>query len=282
MSITPNFSMMPNLTKIMCENIKQLKPTLLRYPGGTVTHSWNWKEGQIKSRASKSVHLINDIKVLTEYINADFVFVLDILNSTLEDQIEMLSSIEKLGVNINYIEFGNELYAQDELYKQIFPTGKDYAVKVNQWIPELRNKFPKAKMAALLLGRKVKESNSRMYYWNRQVVDNTIALVDAFSYHIYIGENNTLAQEKTEFIEITKDAKTNNKPLWITEYGSNQDKSNQQYYTELAALANFVESYPNVTIALNHQIVGGTKNKLTDDGSGFIEEGQLFLKRVNK
>lgn len=277
-----NFSMMPNLTPEMVNNISLLKPEMLRYPGGTVTHSWNWKEGVIETRNSNSKHLIADIKELAVKTNAEFVFVLDILNKTLSDQIEMLTEIEKLDVKIKYIELGNELYAKDDAYEKIFPTGKEYALKVNLWIPELRKKFPNAKIAALLLGRKVNESNTKMFTWNQLVVDNTFKNVDAYTYHFYINEFATFAEEKSEFIEVTKNAKTGNKELWITEYGNNQDKTKASYYTELAALADFMESYPNVTIALNHQLIGGTKNKLTEDGNGFVEEGNLFLKRVNK
>jgi hypothetical protein len=277
-----NFSMMPNLTSTMCGNIKRLQPQMLRYPGGTVTHSWNWKEGVITTRNSKAVHPISDIKTLADSTKAQFVFVLDIANSTLEDQVEMLTAIQATGVAINYIELGNELYAQDDKYKKVFPSGKDYAAKVNIWVPVLRQKFPSAKIAALLLGRRVKESNARMFQWNRQVVDNTKANVDAFTYHIYIGEKNTFQQEKSEFLEVTANAATGTKELWITEYGSNQDKTNASYYTELGQLANFVEQFPNVTIALNHQIVGGTKSKVTDDGSTFLQEGTMFLQRVTK
>jgi alpha-L-arabinofuranosidase len=208
--------------------------------------------------------------------------VLDILNRTLADQIEMLTAIEKLGVAIKYIELGNELYAQDDSYKKVFPTGKDYALKVNEWVPELRKKFPKAKIAALLLGRQVKESNARMYNWNVQVIENTIASIDAYTYHIYINEKETLEEEKAEFIAVEQKAKTQDKELWITEYGSNQDKSNPKYYAELTKLADFVENYAKVTIALNHQIVGGTKSKLSANGAEFLEEGKLFVGRVNK
>ncbi len=277
-----NFSMMPDLTPKMIENIALLKPEILRYPGGTVTHSWNWKEGVIESRKSKSKHLIGEIKKLSTKTNAQFVFVLDILNKTIDDQIEMLTSIQKTGVEIKYIELGNELYAKEKAYEKVFPTGKEYALKVNQWIPALRDKFPDAKIAALLLGRSVKKSNAKMFYWNKYVVESSIKNVDAFTYHFYINENASFEKEKAEFIAVTKMANTGEKELWITEYGNKQEKTDERYFTELNALADFIENYPNVTIALNHQIIGGTKNKLSEDGSKLTEEGNLFLKRVKK
>lgn len=277
-----NFSMMPNMTDDLYKNIQKLKPQILRYPGGTVTHSWDWQNGVILSRKSNSVHKIEEIKTLTDYTQAKFVFVLDILNRSLSDQVLMLKEIELLGVSIEYIELGNELYAQEEKYKEVFPTGKHYADKVNEWIPVLKQNFPKAKIAALLLGRIVKESNQRMFQWNRLVVDNTINQIDAFTYHIYINENSTFKKEKSDFLSVMNKAQTKQKEIWITEYGNNQDKSKQSYFVELDSLANFVETCPNVTIALNHQIIGGTKNKLTEDGKGFDDEGLLFLERLNK
>lgn len=277
-----NFSMMPYLSPTMCDNIRQLRPRLLRYPGGTVTHSWDWRRGVITSRKSRVSHPIDEVKKLADYTGAKFVFVLDVLNKSVEDQIQMLASIEQLGVEVAFIEMGNELYAQNEEYVAAFPSGKDYALRVNSWIPELRKRFPKAKIAALLLGRKVRKGNERMYSWNRQVVDATFNGVDAYIYHIYINPNSTFEQEKSEFVEVTQNAKTGSKELWITEYGSNQDRANPTYYVELEALSNFVESFPNVTIALNHQLVGGTKNKLTEDGSRLVEEGQLFLRRAQR
>lgn len=277
-----NFSMMPYLSPTMCDNIRQLRPRLLRYPGGTVTHSWDWRRGIITSRKSRVYHPIDEVKKLADYTGAKFVFVLDVLNKSVEDQIQMLASIEQLGVEIAFIEMGNELYSQNEEYVAAFPSGKDYALRVNSWIPELRKRFPKAKIAALLLGRKVRKGNERMYSWNRQVVDATFNGVDAYTYHIYINPNSTFEQEKSEFVEVTQNAKTGRKELWITEYGSNQDRANPTYYVELEALSNFVESFPNVTIALNHQLVGGTKNKLTEDGSRLVEEGQLFLRRAQR
>lgn len=277
-----NFSMLPQMNEELYLNIQKLKPQILRYPGGTVSHNWDWKNGVIETRKPKAVHKIEELKKLVEYTNAKFVIVLDILNKSLTDQIQMLQEIEKLQIPIEYIELGNELYAQDDHYKNIFPTGKEYADRVNQWIPSLRKHFPNAKIGALLLGRKVRESNDRMYHWNRQVVDNTINTVDAYTYHIYINENATFLEEKEDFITVSNNAKTKQKELWITEYGNKQDKSIPSYYTELNDLADFVENYPNVTIALNHQIIDGTKNKLTDDGKNFVEEGLLYLKRVAK
>jgi alpha-L-arabinofuranosidase len=269
------------MTDVLYANITKLKPEILRYPGGTVTHSWDWRRGVIEKRPSKKAHPISEIRKLVDTTGAGFVFVLDIANKSLADQIEMLTAIEKLGVEIRYIELGNELYSQEANYRKVFPTGADYAKRVNTWVPELRKKFPKAKIGALLSGRKVKPSNTRIYNWNRQVVDGTIGSVDAYTYHIYIGETTTFAKEKAEFIEVTEKAKTQDKDLWITEYGNKQDKSKPSYYRELSALADFVESFPNVTIALNHQIVWGTKAKLTEDGKSFVEEGKLFLRRAS-
>jgi len=246
-----NFSMLPNITDEMITNIKLLKPEMLRYPWWTNTHSWDWKNGIITTRKTKNIHKITEIKELTDKLWVKFVFVLDILNRSLEDQIEMLKEIQKLWVEISYIELWNELYAQESNYKNIFPTWTEYWLKVNKWIPELRKNFPNVKISALLSPRKTKETNERMYNWNKLVVEKTFNNVDVYTYHFYINENATFEEEKIDFIEITKNANTREKELWITEYWNKQDKNNESYYDELSKLADFIETYPNVTIALN-------------------------------
>jgi hypothetical protein len=156
-----NWSFLPALNSTMLTNLKKLKPEIVRYPGGTITHSWDWMQG-IKIGSSSTPHPIQEIKTMTDATNAKFVFVLDILNHTLDDQILMLTSIKSLGVSINYIELGNELYSQDTEYITAFPTGSEYASKVNQWVTKIKEKFPAAKVSALLQCRNSNSSNTRL------------------------------------------------------------------------------------------------------------------------
>jgi alpha-L-arabinofuranosidase len=277
-----NWSFLPSFTnQRMLNNIKALTPKIIRYPGGTVTHSWDWRKGVPTTRKTDP-HPLSDLKILQDKTNAKIVFVLDIVNSTLADQLTMLKTAKNLGINVEYIEMGNELYAQEDNYEQVFPTGTAYADMVKIWVPQLRSNFPNAKIAALLFARPVNVNfNSRGFYWNEKVVAGLSNVIDAFTYHIYIGETIDFKTTASNFRSVVAKANTRNKPLWITEYGNMHPKTDTDYLGELVKLANFVESFPNVTIALSHLIVGSDKNKLSPDGNTLTPEGDIFKARFN-
>ena len=51
----------------MINNIKLLKPKILRYPGGSITHDWNWQAGLPTIPLSNDVyHPITDLKLMQQ------------------------------------------------------------------------------------------------------------------------------------------------------------------------------------------------------------------------
>lgn len=281
--LNQNWSYFPSFdNKAMLSQICSMKPDMIRYPGGTVAHSWDWRKGVITSRKPKQSHPISDLKRLVDATGVKVVFVLDIANQTIDDQLKMLKSSREQGIPVDYIELGNELYAQDKVYEAKFPTGVDYAKKANEWIPKIKEEFPNAKVAILLLARSVRPSNSRMYEWNSLVTTTITPAIDAYTYHVYISDKGDFQSTKANFERIVKLANTGSKELWITEYGNQHPKSDANYLGDLEKLADFIEAYPKVTIALSHQIVGNDKNKLTADGNQLTPEGQLYVKRADQ
>lgn len=277
-----NWSFMPAFSEVMLKNIAQLKPQMVRYPGGTITHSWDWERGVKIGNNNADVHPLTDIKRVVDATGCRMIIVLDILNRTYDDQLRMLKSIQNLGIPITHIELGNELYAQDEPYVATFPTGKEYGAKAAEWATKLKKDFPNVKVSALLQCRSSEASNQRLAQWNGLVVSTTYTAVDAYTYHIYIPVGGWCKSRSAEFAAVAKQANTKEKELWITEYGNQNDKTSTGYLKSLDSLATFVETYPRVAIALNHLIVGNDKNKLVPDGSTFTPEGQLFLDRALK
>ncbi|MBS1755033.1 MAG: glycosyl hydrolase 53 family protein [Bacteroidetes bacterium] len=276
-----NWAFLPPLNNtVFINNIIQLKPRLIRYPGGTVTHSWNWRNGTYNPpRANDFVHPIGDIKTLVDVTNVKIVFDLDVVNSSLTDQITMLDSVQKLGVPVEYIELGNELYANNHGYEVQFPDGNAYADTVNNWVPVLRAKYPTAKIAALHIGKLT--NNTRQLNWNQQVT-SSINDIDAFTYHIYIDSAENFEQRKSRFLSAYYNP--GNKPIWITEYGNLNPYTQPDYLQELTKLADYVESFPLVRIALNHALVSTTtdRSKLEKAtlGNTFTAEGLMFTSRV--
>ncbi len=274
-----NWSFMPMFDNEVLSKIALLKPEMIRYPGGTVAHSWDWQIGQSDGQTNNIYHPPASVQVLYQKTNADIVFVLDILKKSLADQINMLQTFQNLGVPIKYIELGNEMYANDTAYSNVFATGANYAARVNQWYPVLKSNFPNAKIAALLFGREVSPNNARQYNWNADVV-STSTTIDAYTYHIYIGENTNFETVKANFTSVAANANTGNKELWITEYGNMHLDTEPDYFDELKKLKSFLENFPNVSIILNHLIFGNRFSKYLRTDLPITPEGAMFVEKV--
>lgn len=257
----------PELSEELYSKVSQLNPDLLRYPGGTLAHKWNWRTGYPEPSNSEDVqHLIGDVKLLADNTGSEIIFVVDIVNSTVEDQIEMINAAN---VPVKYIEIGNELYADD--YETGFPSGSAYASVVNEWVPQLEAEFPNAEFGAVMLGRNA--GNDRKNNWNIEVHNNISVDVDAYIYHIYTNETESVADRIVRFEEAF--LTDTGKDLWITEYGVRSG-----LLEDTTELADYVESIAD--IALNHVLISRSGNftKLTESLE-FTDEGLLFFERNN-
>ena len=260
-----------------------LHTKMFRYPGGTAAHDWNWQTGLPYSNPQNAVkHPVQDVKKLADATGAKVTFVLDIINRTLEDQINMLQAA---AMPIEFIEMGNELYSQD--YDTIFPTGAAYADKVNAWVPQLRETFPDAKIGVVMLGRYVGPGNPRNNTWNTDVHNNLKEKVDAYIYHIYLsdsandGEGETVEERLARFKPVFIQDMT--KETWITEYGDKQ----QDYFKTLDLAERLYREY-HATLLLNHCFIAKSGDftkiepvKNNDNTYTFTREGLEFLAYFN-
>lgn len=278
-----NWSMLPPLdTPGLIGNISRLKPQMLRYPGGTVTHNWDWRAGGITTRKTLALHPVSDVALLSRQTGAAMTFVVDVVRGTLDDQIEMLNALKAEGLAVTHVELGNEVYAGGKGYETVYPTGADYGGAMVTSAQGLRNAFPGAKIGAVLLGREPGQQNDRTANWNAGVVPAVRDAVDAFIFHIYQSEQETADQTERRFARVADAAETGTKELWVTEYGTHQPAGSAEAIGDLQSLADFIEGFPNATIALNHPLIGGDMAKITPDGSALTPEGEMFAKRVSR
>lgn len=279
-----NWSYMPPVEGTdFVKNVCALGPQIVRYPGGTVTHFWDWRKGIMTTRNTRVPQPLENLKRFCDLTNSKPIFVLDIANRTLDDQLEMLSKAKRLGMTVTHVELGNELYAQDKGYEKVFPTGKEYGARAALWCQAVKREFPGVKVAPLLLARAVRPSNTRMFDWNRLTLSETRKDADAYTYHLYIGESGgTFDSVAENFRKVTERDSLGSKEIWVTEYGSQKKPDHPDYLFELSKLADFVEGFPSVAVALSHQILGGEMNKLSRDGSTLTPEGTLFVQRARR
>ncbi len=275
-----NWSIMPALsTGNMVNLMKRLRPGMIRYPGGTVTHGWDWQAGQLTSRPSSAIHPIGEVKQLSDALGAQVVVVLDIVYRSLDDQLAMLRELRRTGLQFRHVELGNELYLRDADYAARFPTGAEYGAEANRWAAAVKAEFPNVAVAALLLAREAGANNPRGQSWNTDVLSVATNNIDAWTFHLYIPIGGTASVLMDDYRAVTASLPLSGKPVWITEYG-NKNEGDPTYLSELLALADAVEAQSGVTIALNHQMIGGGKNKMDIDGVALNAEGEAFVKRV--
>lgn len=181
------------------ERLRSFPTRLIRVPSGTAAQWIDWRTGDFIDAPGSPFATVDperrgitmaDWAELIESTGAVPVWDLNVLTSTLDDQIDMLTDAERHGLPVRFIELGNELWDIRGPYVERFPTGSAYADEMNRWIPVIRERFPDARIAVAgadpadatfneLLGERYRD-------WNASVL-GTIRDVDAIVIHQYWG-----------------------------------------------------------------------------------------------
>lgn len=233
--------------------LEKLKPKVLRVPGGTVANYWDWHTGWFQIAATtpnKYASLtpknnsLTALKNLITGLDIEIIWVLNIMHSTLQDQIDMLKAARDLGFSIKYIELGNEFYSdgdEDQLgnnYITRFPTVANYVSECQTWIAGLKAQFPNVEIS--IVGSDVRAANSddRTKQWNSGLSGILQSTGVGVTMHNYKGSTVSSSTSVADFFNDTNLAKIINAPktavsnyfnnefvkfpastkVWVTEY----------------------------------------------------------------
>lgn len=175
--------------------VADLKPGAIRVFGGTTANYWNWRTGKFfdrpgvpprlrrVSREMSPIHL-SDWARLASAAKAIPVFDLNLVTSSLSDQLEMLDRAESLGMPIRRIELGNELYYSAPLVLKAIPTPEAYGRMATRWIDAIEARFPDAQVAAVGYGYGPPHADRRQASWDRRVRE-TLRGAAALTFHAY-------------------------------------------------------------------------------------------------
>ncbi|MEN8203125.1 MAG: T9SS type A sorting domain-containing protein [Bacteroidota bacterium] len=249
--------------------VESLNPQIIRYPGGNLSNWWDWENRWFVSNPSYNGYPLPDGYASKEYIPIGMdeynlivdqvgnqtLFCLNIATDTLEHQIEMLKYAESLGIEIKYIELGNELnFAGNDIGPMVFPTAGDYARTCNVWIDSIRNHFPDAEIA--LVGEN--RNDARAEYWNDSMY-MIVADFDAITHHDYykwtdpvydyytiVGgtfDSHAANNRKRGFNEVPSQYN-----IWVTEYNYKEKELSSEvaYFTWTQSLVVSVMNYLNI------------------------------------
>lgn len=251
--------------------LKELHPKNLRYPGGTIGNYLDWRTGQymetdlrdpenrpprrgIKGPGGSDVlntYRLEEFRNGIQATDACPVFMLNMLTDNVQGSIDMLSHAKELGLEIKYIELGNEFYlsysqggkAPDQLgdYAKSYhyPTAESYAKEAGLYIRTLKQLYPDALFAYNAVIDKPDElwfnSSPRTMTWNN-VIKNSDIGADAVILHLYTDSasspealiKNTV-KEIQEFDSFTQRVFPNT-DIWVTEYNIKCDMKNKDSY----------------------------------------------------
>jgi len=197
------------------DSVKTMSPKLLRYPGGNVSNYWDWNNGWFFPQSLLDTVLNDtvytmpngwsnlapiDIKPIRfqealNQINSEGIFVLNMMSSSLNDQLIDLQNAIDSGITINRVELGSE-FNHDNPFSEIkFPTAGDYARESNIWIDSIKSLIPDINIGVVAGNRG--PDYSRAWRWNDSIcsiVNNADALI--WHLYIYLHDDDTLFSNK--------------------------------------------------------------------------------------
>ncbi len=173
----------------------RLGPGALRVFGGITANYWNWRTGtfydkkgvpaslRATSHDMTPIHL-SDWAQLVSAANAEPVFDLNVVTSTLSDQLAMLQRAQDLGMPIVRVELGNEVYLDTPVLVRKFPTPQAYGRAATRWIRAIKRRFPHVQVAATGRASQAAPKNHRQAGWTRRMLI-TLHGEDAVTFHTY-------------------------------------------------------------------------------------------------
>ena len=159
------------LSPSMLDKVLELKPTVLRYPGGSLADLYHWENGmgEVQNRKkSRRFHgngedtiLFGTKEFLTlcQLIGAEPILTANIVTAPPAETARWLKKINVERLNsdkgellpkVGFMELGNEPYLIDDNQKELALTAKQYADKANKLIAALREVDPSVKLGVPL------------------------------------------------------------------------------------------------------------------------------------
>ncbi len=224
--------------------VTSLSPGTIRYPGGAIANFWNWQTGSVNEPPSTTStgfgtirykpgrqrtygFTLSTLKQLTTATGAIPIFDLNVMTSTLGDQLQMLQAAAQLGLPIRYVELGNEFYLSNSNYLHAFPTPTSYADLVATWAPAIHAAFPGAQVAAVAT---VSTATPREQEWNTTLLSIAGSDINAVTLHDYpvVAEPTRTAPTPGALfaaatvdwqpVEAVMNALPSHLTVWLTEY----------------------------------------------------------------
>ena len=264
------------------EALAELRPGTIRFPGGTVSNYWDWEradfvcgEGEdyfVRNSVGQAVaqpcelpngyqvldpprHTLEAFKTELDETGAAAVFVLNMMTERaegdptrandarrIERQLAMLRAARDLGIEVRYVELGNELYlaagARDASndYITAYPNPGAYARQARRWLDAVEAEFPDAEVAAVG-SNTAPDGSPRRNGWNDALYAELGDRLSAVTLHSYVKTEDYPKRDSTDVPSFLAMAQTRMDDLlagdlarvpggvavWVSEYNAFAD-----------------------------------------------------------
>lgn len=292
------------------DSVASLQMKVLRYPGGTISQYWDWQNGRalapsfwvqngggpyqnysyigntpMNPQTLESYHYALNALGLAPMIT------LNVLSRPLSDQLAMLHAAEDIGIPIQYIELGNEMYFTDIDFVTRYPTAGVYAREMNQWYDAIKADFPSANIAIIGAPENPQAPNGmpspdRVRYWNDSIYAHYQHL-DFITFHEYFRHGNTANPPSpgvvlsnafsrwATFQSYSTNLMPSGMQAWFTEYNLNDNTQNYLVATTwlhglfTAIIHAQMLADGRISILTNHQVTGSAPFASLDSYTNF-------------
>ena len=110
---------------------------------------------------------ITNFSIGLDSCQSEAIFSLNLISSTITEELEMLATAKNNGISIKYIELGNELNGQSILSEHFYPSPKIYADTCVKWAREIWAVYPDVQIG-VVGGNK----NKRTKEWNETLLSS--------------------------------------------------------------------------------------------------------------
>ncbi|MGA9382253.1 MAG: hypothetical protein WBV73_26125, partial [Phormidium sp.] len=247
------------------ELTSKLKPTILRFPGGTIANFYHWKisgfiEDELSSTNSENLNRRNlrnynrlrsrrngkisfdEFMALCQKLKIKPVIVVNLYTGTPSESADWVSYVKDKGYEVAGWELGNEFYWRT--YRNKFPTVRDYIEVAKEHAAAMKAVDPNIKLAVVAssVGFRQDIGKGQAQFeevWNRQIARENF--YDGYTIHLYtysLNDDRPVPEnEAREFLfgssDITFSNAINyyenlfgNREIWITEWNIANPKLN--------------------------------------------------------
>ena len=155
-----------DFSPVMLDKVIKLQPTVLRYPGGSLSDLYRWEHGMgsaNKRRKSSRFHGDGEDTImfgteeflrLCQLTGAEPLITANVITAPPEETLNWIKKINFDRVNyqgkdlpkVRFLEVGNEPYLIDDNKKELAITAKEYAKRANVLVSKLRKLDPKVEV----------------------------------------------------------------------------------------------------------------------------------------